>query len=145
MVNTYLGEPAMARALAGSPTDGTGGTEPQVTGPEMDKALEYGHDMLVLYTGKSDWSTGDPIIDQLKRIEEHFAASYIRSWWTDRGNKSQELDSRAKSMIRAILEDKNMSSTLPPDKVGYVSVAYEYKTAALNDKKQRYLSPRTDV
>jgi hypothetical protein len=144
MVNVYLGDPNRARALAGHPTDGTGGTNAEVTSQEMDDALNYGHNQLVLFTGKSDWSGSEPIIDQIKRIEEHFAASYIRSWWIDRENKAQELYNRAKDMIRAILDDKSMASANPPDKVGFLSTKYEYKTPALNPKKPRYLSPRTD-
>lgn len=140
----YLGDPTLARALAGHPTDGTGGTNPEVTIAQMDEALEYGHDMLVLYTGKDTWTGSEPIINQLKRIEEHFAASYIRSWWRDPDKKSQELFNRARNMITAIQEDKSMSSSLPSDKVGYVSVTYQYRTNALNPEKPKYMSPRVD-
>jgi hypothetical protein len=147
----YLGLPARARDLAGHPTDGTGGSNAEVTTAQMDDALNYGHSMLVLYTGKSDWGTGDQAIDQVRRIEEHFAASYIKSWWRDPDNKSQELFNRARSMITAIQEDKHMSSSLPSDRVGYVSVVKEYQTAnaqtaLLNQtNKLRYTSPRVDV
>jgi hypothetical protein len=140
-----LGDAARARALAGHPTDGTGGTNPEVTPQEMTDALEYGQDMLNLYTGKDTWSTSDPVIDQIRRIIEHFAASYIKSWWRDPDNKSQELFNRARSMITAIQEDKHLATSLPSDRVGYVSTVREYGIAALNPNKQRYTSPRVDV
>ena len=136
MVDTFLGDAALARALAGHP-DTT-----EVSVDELKAALEFGHDQLILYTGKTDWSPSDPQIDQLKRIEEHFAASYIKSWWRDPDKMSNVLYNRAVTMCTKVIENQTVSGA---DLNSYTSQTYQYRTAALNPNAMRYSSPRVDV
>ena len=138
MVDNFLGDIELARSLAGHPKT------TEVSDPKMKEGLEYGHDMLVLFTKKKNWNSNDEVINQVKRIEEHFCASWIRSWWRDPDNKSQELFNRAKTMINAIMENQGFASDDRPAGVSQTSSSYKYRTPALNEDATYYKSPRTD-
>jgi|GEM_PF-3684455 len=131
----YLGDVTLARALSGHPSD------LEVTPSQMIEGMKYGHQQLMLFSNR-DWDTNTPLLNQLQRIEEHFCASWVKSWWRDPDNKSQELYNRAKGMIVALMENLPMSGTSGPS---YTSTAYRYRTAALNQNAMRYRSPRTDI
>lgn len=145
MVYTGIGDISLARKLAGSPTDGSGGTPTEVSTTDMEQAMEYGQDQLFLFTKKSNWDSNDTVFHQVCRIVEHFAASYLYSWRRDPDNKSQELYNRAKTMCTAIMEDQSMASDEPPQGISQTSVAYNYSTNRLNDGMARYKSPRVDI
>lgn len=142
-IYTYIGREGPARKLAGSPSDGTNGTPEEVTVTELKDALQYGHGQLLL------WSSLNPVILeetypfylQAQEIEEHFAASYLRSIWRDPDNKAQEYYNRAKQMVTAMLENQPTSQT---QAASYTSVTYQYRTNALNPNRPRYTSPRVD-
>jgi len=137
MVNTYLGDSELCRTLAGSPELGI-----DITQGQLDAALEYGHDQLILYTGKTDWNITHPQIDQLKRIEEHFGASWIKSWWRDPDKLSQTIYNRAVAMCNQLMSVQSISNT---SLASFTSTAYGYRTPALNPAADRYTSPRVDV
>jgi hypothetical protein len=144
MAYTYIGREPQARKLGGSPSDGTNGTPEEVTPTELKDALQYGHGQLLLWSTLPDTTVQDtlyPFHAQCQEIEEHFAASYIRSIWRDPDNKAQEYYNRAKQMVTAMLENQPTSQTTS---ASYTSVAYQYKTNALNANRPRYVSPRTD-
>lgn len=134
-----IGNADLARALSGhpDPTD--------VTPSEIEAGLNYGYQQLMLFTGKADWTTGNATAEQAARAVEHFCASWVKSWWRDPDNKSQELYNRAKSMCVAIMENMKMVGNNPPTDNSYTSVAYNYKTTALNPDAPRYKSMRTDI
>lgn len=144
MVYTYLGRPAKARKLMGSPTDGTNGTPAEFTATDMEDALQYGHGQLILWSSlRADQAViTHPFIDQLMEIEEHFASSYYWSTKRDPENKSQSQYNRAKQMVEAMLQNQPTSQT---NSASYTSLAYNYRTAASNPGKPRYLSPRVDI
>jgi hypothetical protein len=144
MVYTYLGRPAKARKLMGSPTDGSNGTPPELTPTDMEDALQYGHGQLLLWsTLRADQAVDThPFIDQLREIEEHFASSYYWSTKRDPENKSTAQYNRAKQMIEAMLQNQPISET---NSASYTSTTYQYRTAALNPSAPRYVSPRVDV
>lgn len=135
----YIGDEDLARALSGHPE------ETDVTPDELIAGLKYGHQQIFLFTGKNDWTGNEKVIDQVARAEEHFCASWVKSWWRDPDNKSQELFNRAKGMCVAIMENMKMVGDNPPTDNSYTSVAYTYKTAALNEDAPRYKSMRTDI
>lgn len=135
---TYLGDVGLARKLAGHPKDN------EISPTDFDKYMEYGHDMVVLFTKKKNWTGTDEVIDNIRRIEEHFAASLARSLWRDPDNKSQELFNRAKTMINAIMENQGIASDDRPAGSSQTSTAYKYKTPGLNEDVTYYKSPRTD-
>lgn len=136
---------AMARKLMGHPADGTGGTPAEFTVAQMNEALEFGHDQLVLYTKKSNWDANDPIINQLRIIEAYFASSLGRSVWRDPDNKAQEHFNRAKGLCTAIIENQSVTSDEPPDAASQTSTVYNYRTRALNPDANWYKSPRVDI
>lgn len=144
MVYTYLGRPAKARKLMGSPTDGTNGTPAELTPTDMEDALQYGHGQLLLWSSLTTSQAVDthPFIDQLREIEEHFASSYYWSTKRDPENKSSSQYTRAKQMIEAMLQNQPASLT---NSASYTSLAYNYRTAASNPGALRYTSPRVDV
>jgi len=133
-----VGDVGLARALSGSP-DTT-----DVTADELAHGMNYGFQQLILFTGKKDWNGTEDTKDQAARVVEHFCASWVKSWWRDPDNKSQELFNRAKSMCVAIMDNMKMVGANPPTDNSYTSVAYTYRTAALNEDAPRYKSPRTD-
>lgn len=144
MVYTYLGRPAKARKLMGSPTDGQNGTPAELTPTDMEDALQYGHGQLLLWSSLSATQAVDthPFIDQLREIEEHFASSYYWSTKRDPENKSSSQYTRAKQMIEAMLQNQPASLT---NSSSYTSLAYNYRTAASNPNAPRYTSPRVDI
>lgn len=138
MPYTGIGDIALARKLAGHPKD------TEISPTDFEKYMEYGQDMLFLFTKKKNWNSGDTAFDQCSRIVEHFAASLARSLWRDPDNKSQELFNRAKTMVNAIMENQSFASDDRPAGVSQTSVAYKYRTPALNEETEYYKSPRTD-
>lgn len=136
---------AFARKLMGHPSDGTNGTPSEITPTQMDECLDFGYEQIQLFTKKRDWDASDPIIHQLRMAEAYFASSVGRSIWRDPDNKSQEHYNRAKTLCTAIMENQEMASDVPPEGASVTSVAYTYKTNALNETAQRYRSPRVDV
>ena len=144
VVYTYLGRPAKARKLMGSPTDGTNGTPAELTPTDMEDALQYGHGQLLLWSSLTPEQAvaTHPFIDQLREIEEHFASSYYWSTKRDPEGKSTSQYSRAKSMIEAMLQNQPASQT---NSASYTSLAYTYRTNALNSDRARYTSPRVDT
>ena len=133
-----LGDPDLARALSGHP-------DPvDVTPTQIEAGLNYGFDMLKLFTGKVDWTGTENIKEQASRIVEHFCASWVKSWWRDPDNKSQELFNRGKSMCVAMMENMKVVSPNQPTDASYTSVAYTYRTRALNEDAAPYKSLRTD-
>ena len=134
----YIGDPDLARTLSGSP-DTT-----DVTAGQMIEGLKYGHQQLVMFSNLKDdaFSIGAPFYQQKQRIEEHFCASWVKSWWRDPDNKSQELFNRAKTMITSLLENLPTSQASGPS---YTSTKYQYRTPALNPNAIRYKSPRVDL
>jgi hypothetical protein len=144
MVYTYLGRPAKARKLMGSPTDGTNGTPVELSPTDMEDALQYGHGQLILWSSLTPAQAvpTHPFIDQLMEIEEHFASSYYWSTKRDPEGKSTSQYSRAKSMIEAMLQNQPTSQT---NSASYTSQAYTYRTTALNASRPKYVSPRVDT
>lgn len=134
----YIGDIALARKLAGHPKDA------EISPTDFAKYMEYGHSLLVLFTKKKNWVSTDEGFEAGQRIEEHFAASQARALWRDPDNKSQELFNRAKTMVNAIMENQGFASDDRPAGISQTSVAYKYKTKALNEDAAYYVSPRTD-
>ena len=134
----YIGDAGLARKLAGHPKI------TEISALDFDKYMEYGHSMLVLFTKKKNWQPTDEGYEAGQRIEEHFTASQVRALWRDPDNKSQELFNRAKTMINAIMENQGFASNDRPKGISQTSVAYKYKTRALNEDVDYYKSPRTD-
>lgn len=134
----YIGDPVLARKLGGHPKDA------EFSPTLMDEAMEYGHDMLALHTNKKDWDAQDNAFNQAKRIEELFAASYVKSIWRDPDNKSQELFNRAKSLCGAINDNQSMASDPNAPGESQTSTARTYRTRNLNPDAEPYFSPRTD-
>ena len=139
MAPPIIGNADLARALSGHP-DTT-----DVTPTELEAGLHYGFQQLMLFTGKKDWNNTEDTKDQAARAVEHFCASWVKSWWRDPDNKSQELYNRAKAMCSAIMENMKMVGADPPTDNSYTSVAYTYKTNALNEDIPRFKSQRTDI
>jgi|ERR1044071_751664 hypothetical protein len=133
-----LGDAGLARALSGHPDD------TDVTPTELEAGLNYGYQQLILFTGKNDWTGNESVKDQASRAVEHFTASWVKSWWRDPDNKSQELYNRGKGMCTAIMENMKMVSPGQPTDASYTSLGYNYRTPALNPDAAPYKSPRTD-
>jgi hypothetical protein len=133
-----LGDVDLARALSGHPDPD------DVTPTEMEAGMNYGFQQLMLFTGKTDWTGGESVAEQASRIVEHFCASWVKSWWKDPDNKSQELFNRAKSMCVAIMENMKIVSPNQPTDASFTSTAYTYRTKNLNPDALPYKSPRTD-
>ena len=134
----YIGDVNLARALSGVTENS------DISDSEIVEGLKYGHQQIYLFTGKKDWNGTEDVINQVARAEEHFCASWIKSWWRDPDNKSQELFNRAKSMCAAIMENMKMVGSNPPTDNSYTSSAYNYRTKNLNPDAPAYKSPRTD-
>ena len=134
-----LGDAGLARALSGHP-DTT-----DVTADELTAGLNYGYQQLILFTGKNDWTGNESVKDQASRAVEHFCASWVKSWWKDPDNKSQELYNRGKGMCSSIMDNMKMVTPNQPTDNSYTSTAYTYKTNVLNDDIPKYRSPRTDI
>lgn len=133
-----LGDASLARALSGV----SGNTD--ITDDEITNGLLYGYQQLILFTGKNDWTGNETVKDQASRAVEHFCASWIKSWWRDPDNKSQELFNRAKSMCVAMMENMKMVNPNQPTDASYTSLAYNYRHRNLNPASPPYKSPRTD-
>ncbi|HJX79134.1 hypothetical protein [Glutamicibacter sp.] len=133
-----FGTVSLARALSGVSDNS------DVDDTEIQAGLDYGYQMLVLFTGKNDWTGSESVADQCDRAVEYFCGSWIKSWWQDPDNKSQEFFNRAKSMCVAIMENMKMVTPNQPTDASFTSTAYTYRTKNLNPDALPYKSPRTD-
>ena len=136
----YIGTVEGARLLGGNP-DAT-----DVSDALVIKALKFGHEQLIIWSGKSTWTGNERTINQAAIIEETFAGSWLRTAFRDPDNKSQELFNRGKSLCVALQENQKAVEDTPGVKMSHTSTTCPIGASTnVNDSTiPRYKSPRTD-
>jgi hypothetical protein len=134
----YPGDPEIARALGGGPTDD------ELAPGALAAAMDFGKDQIFLITNKEDWTTDDPVAGSIAMARQYFASSYLRDNWIDKEKKAKEHFERAVSILKGVLRNPNNTSLIAPD-TEHVSLTYVPRTRGLNPDAPYYKSPRTDI
>jgi hypothetical protein len=137
----FIGTVSNARLQGGSPDPS------DVDDTVVQQALKFGHEQLILWSGKSLWTGNERTINQAGAAEEFFAGSWLRTAFRDPENKSQELFNRGKAMCVAMQENQKAVEDNPSNKSSYTSTTCTMgqSTNAKNEDVKRYTSPRVDI